>query len=553
MKRYVFFSLFLVTVLCGKATERTFEQKRRAAIEAISIAKRHAATPTSSIRELKRLDELTLLGYDSGGFAIISNDDRHDAVIGYSDAKIDVDALPDGFKWWLSAADEALKNSSGYSVSAYSAPAGAGYRETVDMLVTTKWGQGDPYNRQCPLSGTSHTLTGCVATAMAQIMNYHKYPDRAVSASIPAYGIVLGDAYDWGNMLDTYTAGTGGEDLFTTAQADAVAMLMAHCGATVNMNYGTSASGAFSFNVSPALRNKFMYNENLNYRYRGIHTTAEWMDMIYNEISNGRPILYGAVDAHGSGGHAFVLDGYNAEGLVHVNWGWEGSADGYYDVALLNPTAGDPPAYMEYSQQQDMVMGISLPDTNIEYSREIGTQSDIDIKLQGNKLMVTLADYSLTNFDTDTGVRGTICLLLSDGGTITNLGNIKNNISIQPINLTEGKIYSSSISATASVDIPVDLADGEYLVYAGLCDLWDPETLYKIYYGDGAVGCYILNKNAGGYTLSQEATSGIHSVSIKKDIAVDEGIYSIDGRRINRSIDNLPHGIYIVNGKKVMK
>lgn len=547
MKRYVFFCLFMATVLSGMAAERTFEQKKRAAIKAISAVKRQAMMPASGIRELKKLNELTLLGYESGGFAVISNDDRHDAVIGYSDSKIDVDVMPDGFRWWLAAADEALKNSYGYRASTSSTPADAGYRESVTALVSTQWGQGDPYNRQCPKSGTDRTLTGCVATAMAQVMNYHKYPDKAVSTSIPAYGVVLGDAYDWGNMLDCYTTDPSGTAMFNDAQANAVAMLMSHCGATVNMNYGTGASGAYTFNVPAALRTKFRYNDNVIYRNRLIHTTSEWMGMIYKELSNNRPILYGAVDAYNSGGHAFVFDGYNADGLVHVNWGWEGSADGYYDVALLNPSAG-----MEYSQGQDMVTGIALPGTEIESSREIGTDKSLGITLSGNKLAVRLADYSLNNFDPDNGFRGNLCLLIDDGTTIKPLGDIFTNISIQAIDITGGTIYGKSITASTEITIPDGLADGEYLVYAGLYGMFTPDVMHKVYYGEGAVGCYTLKKSGTSYTLNEGASSGMNDIRITDNIRIsDKRIFSIDGRYMGNDINALGKGLYIKNGKKI--
>lgn len=244
----------------------------------------------------------------------------------------------------------------------------AGTAAVAPLLGGIKWNQRAPYNNMCPLyDGTNRSVTGCVATAMAQVMMYYRYP-KALKATIKAYttkskGIRIpeissGATYDWDNMLPDYS-----QSDYTSAQAEAVAKLMYHCGAAVKMDYGPS-SGA---NVTPAiLATYFGYDADLMQDLtRTCFSLQQWMTLIDNELKAKRPILYSGQSS--GGGHEFVCDGSDGKGLYHINWGWGGYQDGYFDLTILQPQkggAGSGSAVDGYNRDCSMIIGIA-PDNGM--------------------------------------------------------------------------------------------------------------------------------------------------------------------------------------------
>ena len=234
------------------------------------------------------------------------------------------------------------------------------------LLGDIAWNQDPPYNKMCPkYKGSELSVTGCVATAMAQVMMYYKYP-KELKADIPAYttatnklkvnAISKGEKYDWDNMLPTYTEGE-----YNTTQADAVAKLMFHCGAAVQMDYGDS-SGAL---VRPEdMSTYFGYDADLLQEvYRSFYTLAEWKKILDRELEAKRPIIYGGV-ASNEDGHQFVCDGSDGEGLYHINWGWPDDSDGYFDITLLDPEVrgtGAGTSANGYNRDCSVIIGI-VPD-----------------------------------------------------------------------------------------------------------------------------------------------------------------------------------------------
>lgn len=232
------------------------------------------------------------------------------------------------------------------------------------LLGDIAWNQLTPYNNMCPEYEDSElSTTGCVATAMAQVMMYYKYP-KELKADIPAYttatnklkvnAISKGEKYDWDNMLPTYTEGE-----YNTTQANAVAKLMFHCGAAVQMDYGDS-SGAL---LRPEdMSTYFGYDADLLQEvYRSVYTLAEWKKILDRELEAKRPIIYGGVRSY-ERGHQFVCDGSDGEGLYHINWGWSGDCDGYFDITLLDPdvpgTGAGTPAD-GYNRDCSVIIGIA--------------------------------------------------------------------------------------------------------------------------------------------------------------------------------------------------
>ena len=271
------------------------------------------------------------------GYVIASADDLAEPVLGYADSPgaFSYDALPPAMKWWLEEYALQIDAARRAAPQARFAATQRPVRERIDPIVRTKWNQSAPYNDLCPVIGSKTAPTGCVATAMAQVINHHKYPAKGRGAHSYTYNGVTssfdfgGTTFDWANMADTY------DDNSTEAQKSAVATLMRACGVSVDMMYGASSSGAYSADVSPALIRYFGYSRSSQYLQRNNFGLYEWEDTIYGSLKRNHPLYYAGA---GSGGaHAFVVDGYRGDGYFHLNWGWGGSSDGYFLLTALDP------------------------------------------------------------------------------------------------------------------------------------------------------------------------------------------------------------------------
>ena len=260
----------------------------------------------------------------------------------------------------------------------------------VSPLIKTGWDQDSPYWNSCPQKSGSRCYTGCVATAMAQVMNYHQWPKNGTGSHTikgTSYSANFGSTtYDWENMLNSYSGSS------TSAQQTAVATLMYHCGVAVDMSYGTAAeggSGAYTIDYNgywsshgtmcaeTALTQFFGYKSStIKGYYRdgspedGMKswTKSEWIAMLKEELDAQRPIMYAGAgcddpnDEETCYGHSFVCDGYDSSDKFHFNWGWSNSCDGYYDVDALEPSEpGSGGGNGEYNLEQDVIIGI-VPD-----------------------------------------------------------------------------------------------------------------------------------------------------------------------------------------------
>lgn len=273
---------------------------------------------------------------DGNGFVIVSGDDDLTEIIGYSTSgKFDPDNVPTGMQAWLD-------DYAGY-VERVQSGASVPFKQSVilkaavvEPLVTTRWNQSEPFNALCPIVGTERSVVGCVATAMAQVMNYWEWPVTGkgnLSYLLDNETIVSADfsksTYDWANMADSYNGS------YTTEQANAVAQLSYDCGVAVRMSYSPEASGALDGNVPYALAQYFGYKTQL-YR-RDAYTSSAFLSIIKNELDNKRPMLFAGNGS--AGGHEFVVDGYDSNNFLHINWGWGGISDGYFDMNLMNPSS----------------------------------------------------------------------------------------------------------------------------------------------------------------------------------------------------------------------
>ena len=317
----------------------------------------------------------------SDGFVIVSADDIATPILGYSEnGAFSPENIPVNMYEWLQGYENEIQMGIENGVSA-SAEIAADWEKlssgqglspkrsrSVNALVQTRWNQGSPYNNLCPYDSgeDERTVTGCVATAMAQIMKYWNYPTQgngSVTYNATGYGNQTANfgntTYDWNNMLNTYSNSA------TSAQKNAVATLMYHCGVAVHMSYGVSStggSGAVTVGSSNgtaeyAMKNYFLYKNTLAGRYRSSYSDTNWKNMMYTDLDAGRPIIYtGRGDG---GGHCFICDGYNNSNQFHFNWGWGGYCDGFYAINSLEPgTGGIGSGNGTYNESQSAIFGI---------------------------------------------------------------------------------------------------------------------------------------------------------------------------------------------------
>lgn len=304
------------------------------------------------------------------GFCVVSADDLATPVLGYSgNGGFDADNMPPSLMGWLNDYSRIISyaRENGMTVS------GAPYvpsLKTIEPITKTKWNQDAPYNDQCPQYHGSPTVTGCVATAMAQVIKSYNYPARGkgshsyewINNNKEVLSLNFANiTFDWANMTDTYNSSS------TEAQKKAVSTLMMACGYASDMNYGTGASGTQTFNVGRGLVENFNYDPSLLFHQRDYYGIVDWMKLIHGELSLGRPVFYGGFDS--MNGHAFVLDGYDATtGLVHTNWGWGGLSDGYYEIIYLNPTdQGIGGSSGGFAYNQTCFTGIQKPVAGHDY------------------------------------------------------------------------------------------------------------------------------------------------------------------------------------------
>lgn len=290
-------------------------------------------------------------------FVLVSADERLHTILGYSDHGVfDENEAPAGLLELLQGYD--AQYAALLSGGAGAPPARKAVGKDIAPLIPSRWRQDAPFNDDCPENKMSaageRSAAGCVATAMAQVMNYYKYPVQGqggtysyttATQSIPQSFCFDELTLDWNNILDCY------DESSTQLQNAEVAKLMHACGVSVSMDYGLQSdgqSGACAPNIPYAMTHYFGYNPNVVYYERAYFSDNEWNEVIMEELESSRPILYSGKGW--SGGHQFILDGCNAEGMYHFNFGWEGAGDGYFEIDALNPLI-----LFDYSSEQTMV------------------------------------------------------------------------------------------------------------------------------------------------------------------------------------------------------
>ena len=325
----------------------------------------------------------------SEGYVIVSGDDATAPVIGYSDhGSFDPDHMPDGMRYWLSECERQIAYAAQHDTTqgGTAAPRTTATDEqdyaVIAPLVSTRWDQEEPYNLLTPENNGKHCLTGCVATALAQVIAYHKYPDHATGTGLGTHKSqdLSQYSFDWANMLDLYTDGERKPIATATEEQRLnVARLMAAAGYGVDMGYSTSESGTYIFNVPFAAVQNFSMDNGTHLEMASCYDADTWRQMIYHDLATVGPIVYGGLLA-GSDGHAFVCDGYAGNGYFHFNWGWSGRHDGNFLLTLLNPS------HYNFSFEQQAVLGLQRPVAGSKPRYGIVYENPYLEIIQGNKL-----------------------------------------------------------------------------------------------------------------------------------------------------------------------
>lgn len=284
-----------------------------------------------------------------GGFIIIAGDDVAAPVLAYSNTgQFEVENMPSNLQNWMGYYREQINwareqnmTPSASTVELWDKLQRGTLSDNVGqevLLTTVLWNQGAPYNKMCPSINNVVTPTGCVATALAIAMKYNRWPDvgngKTCTYTTRTYERIISATFDktyaWDDMIDAYEEGA-----YTTAQANAVARLMYHCGVLSQMNYTPQESGAFTLIAARGMIDYMKYDKSLTVLEKEWYTTDEWDAILKEELNAGRLVIYGGSNSKQEG-HQFVFDGYSSD-RYHVNWGWGGMANGYYLLSTLEP------------------------------------------------------------------------------------------------------------------------------------------------------------------------------------------------------------------------
>ena len=383
-KKFSLLIVLLVMIEVAPLTARTIDADVALDIASHFAVQRASAPGRRGMTAVTTLELAhTSIGYyafnytEGQGFVLVATDDRMHTVLGYSDVgSFDISSVPDGMRYWLENCDcvaSALAEDTGVgTLTAASLLTDPG-TPVVGPLVTTRWSQSDPYNLLCTEVGSavgypsSRCVTGCVATAVAQVMNYHKWPTAGTGSNAYSYAYNINSqkylvgfssqfdahTYDWKHMRDTYVT-----DEYTDVEAAAVALLMHDVGIACKMQYNSGSSAAYSEDAARALRGYFGYSQTADYVRRKNYSDAEWLALLQGELDNNRPVVCDG--GNSSGGHAFVFDGYDSNNYFHVNWGWGGHCDGWYLCDALDPVDAGTGANAgnSYNEGQGAIIGI---------------------------------------------------------------------------------------------------------------------------------------------------------------------------------------------------
>ena len=499
MKKIYMLIISALCVLCTTLEARTPQEAAQIASQFITQAnatptlrlqKAAAATSVTAPVELAftqyQIDNTTpavfVFNSTDEGFVLVSAEDNARAVLGYSDeGTFDANNIPENMQFWLKMYADEMRSATEAKGERREAKGKVNRREVrgerleakgerreaeeeayptiAPLLGETIWGQGEPFNNKCPEINGERTVTGCVATALSQIMYIHKYPTKGIgshSYTTETEGLTVSanfgnTTYDWANMIPNYKGS------YTTTQANAVATLMHHVGVAADMDYTVDGSGAVSSIALAALTKYFGYDKAINVLPKDFMTEDGLLQAIATDLQTGRPV-YVSGSTVNQEGHAFVCDGMKSDGYLHINWGWYGLANGYFALSALAPE----------------VQGTGGSASNLAFTERVSIYTNIKPNEGGKAMPLVTVDkltrtsgeminktekvgFSLENFMSSgiADAKGMITYFIYD-----NEGRIANKENIGTFQLASGYYYTSPIAI--SQRLPNSLAVGDY-------------------------------------------------------------------------------------------
>ena len=383
MKRLLLILTLVCFVISGWADQITREQALRKAQQFLSQKGLPSSVKVAETQmSRRRAQGISQPDYyyvfnngQNQGFVIISGDDRAETVLGYATSgSFDVDNIPCNMAAWLQGYADQIKYIQEHPAQSPQKPDFRRANPAISKLVTCQWDQGDPFNAECPTVGKKKCVTGCVTTAVSQILYYHAKINGYMPSctDIPGYTTesrgdempgLTGTSFDWGNMIDFYNSSA------TNEQKTAVAKLFQYVGTGLKAAYDLSENGGtFVWDDMPEIvfKDYFGYGNGIQLiRRTNKIPESEWDNLICNELANGRPVLYSGQSSSGSG-HSFVIDGYDGAGKYAINWGWGGYQDNYFALSALNPELGGAGAGTGgFNYDQTALVGISPNNVDI--------------------------------------------------------------------------------------------------------------------------------------------------------------------------------------------
>lgn len=511
-------SIFLSYVACAEPID---------SVQAERIASTYVNRSSAAKSANKAMQHTTLrlakkskgyFAYNVGkeeGFVLVASDDSYPAqVLAFSDEGcFDADNMPENVKWWLSQYDEEMKIIREHPEQIQKAAAKS--RADIPYMVTTKWGQSAPYYNMCPTQTNSsgqqqHCITGCSATALAQVINYHKWPERGSGTS--ANGYSYNHAYDWANMKDTYVYYydenyTYHSATYNTTEANAVAQLMRDCGNLCDVAYGLGETGGRPSHAKYDLIHNLGYSADIRVLNRSLYTNEELLNIIYEELANRRPILWsGGSDSNPKSAHAFLCDGYK-DGCIHMNWGWNGQNDGYYYLGNFPPSA-------DYNRKNDgIIVGIE-PAKSIQTYVACLETSLISFSSTTDGMSITLSGFQNSGNRKEEGLLG-VKVVSEDGDILYYASTTSISIAAGQSATTLKKIISFKYADI----IPTD---GLYKIYPAYKNQegdwydihWTKYSINEIVNVYPFMECIVAEKNGSNVTLTRKGLSSNLSATI---------------------------------------
>ena len=414
------------------------------------------------------------------GFVLVSAEDNARAVLGYSDeGTFDANNIPENMQFWLQMyADEmgrlgeeairreargerreAIKRKVIGDEAMRQEATSEEYPTISPILGQTIWGQGEPFNNMCPTISGKRCVTGCVATAISQIMYVHKYPTRGTgsysytteSKKLDVSANFGNTTYDWANMKPNYNGS------YTSTQAKAVATLMYHVGVAANMDYTVDGSGAVSSIALAAITEYFGYDKAINVLPKDFMKEESLLQAIATDLQVGRPVYISGATVNQEG-HAFVCDGMKSDGYLHINWGWYGTANGYFAISALDPEVqgtGGSASNLAFTERVDVYTNIkpnaggkAMPLVTIDKL----TRTSADAISKNKSVSFDLDHFTSTGIATAAGI---VTYFIYNSSN-----ELVEQAAIGTFELAPGYYYTSAISL--SKELPNTLANGNY-------------------------------------------------------------------------------------------